>query len=374
VPLTRLLIAPGERADLVVDFNGQTELYLRNFGPDDPFKGFNMDGTIADGEGGVAPAADPGTTGQIMKFDVSLPLNGDVPDASVTMGTVLRPDIMPLVQTGETRNLVLFEGLDEYGRLQPLLGTLNEGSLAWFEPITENPMLDDTEVWEVYNATEDAHPIHLHLVAFQIINRESFEGEVEERPQLQHDGSYGVGGVLTVNSLGGDARGPEPNETGWKDTAVMLPGEVTRVIAKFDRVGRYVWHCHILSHEDHEMMRPFYVGPMMTAMNAGAGLAEEAPAGTAPAGPVLSQNYPNPFNPATQISFQLDKPGFAELKIYNVLGQEIRTLASGDYPAGEHVVAWDGKDARGGVVSSGMYFYRLFAGDQAQMRKMMLIR
>ncbi|MGD8414810.1 MAG: multicopper oxidase domain-containing protein, partial [Candidatus Latescibacterota bacterium] len=154
VPLTRLLLAPGERADLVVDFSGQTQLTVRNFGPDDPFKGFNPDGTISDGGGGVAPAADPATTGQIMQFNVNQPLSG-VPDATVGVGTVLRPDIMPLAQTGATRQLVLFEGLDEYGRLQPLLGTLDQGSLSWFQPITENPMLDDVEQWEVYNATED---------------------------------------------------------------------------------------------------------------------------------------------------------------------------------------------------------------------------
>jgi spore coat protein A len=177
----------------------------------------------------------------------------------VDENTPLRPTISPLQQTGATRELVLFEGLDEFGRLQPLLGTLAEGSLAWFEPITETPHLDDVEVWEVYNATEDAHPVHLHLVAFQIVERESFEGHVDEKPQPQHDGSYGVGGTLTVDALGGDARGPEANEAGWKDTAVMFPGEVTRVIAKFDREGRYVWHCHILSHEDHEMMRPYEV-------------------------------------------------------------------------------------------------------------------
>jgi spore coat protein A len=135
--------------------------------------------------------------------------------------------------------------------------------LAWFEAITENPTVDDVEVWEIYNTTEDAHPIHIHLIAFQIINRESFTGSVVQRPQLQHNGTFGVGGDLLAGSivLGGDARLAEPNERGWKDTVVALPGEVTRVITSpFDRAGRYVWHCHILSHEDHEMMRPFHVG------------------------------------------------------------------------------------------------------------------
>lgn len=261
VALNRLLLAPGERADVVVDF-GQfaagTEVLLRNFGPDEPFKGFNDDGSLSDGQGGTLDPADPQTTGQIMRFSV---MGGDVAPPTVDENTMLRPPIQPLISTAENRNLVLFEGLDNYGRLQPLLGTLDEGSLGWFEPITENPTLDSVEVWEIYNTTADAHPIHLHLVSFQILSRESFTGTVEEKHQHQHNGAVGIGGILLASSivLGDDARPPAPNEDGWKDTVVAMPGEVTRVIAHFDRPGLYVWHCHILSHEDHEMMRPFYV-------------------------------------------------------------------------------------------------------------------
>ncbi|NIO28586.1 MAG: multicopper oxidase domain-containing protein [Candidatus Latescibacteria bacterium] len=379
VELTRLLLAPGERADLVVDFSTQTEITLRNFGPDDPFKGFNPDGTISDGEGGVAPAADPATTGKIMKFVVNQPFNNGVPEATVGLGTVLRDDIAALEQNGATRNLVLFEGLDNFGRLQPLLGTLTDGSLTWFQPITENPMLDDVEVWEVYNATEDAHPIHLHLVSFQIISRESFTGIVEEKEQPQHDGSTGVGGLLTEVVLGGDARGPEPNEEGWKDTAVMLPGEVTRLIAKFDRPGRYVWHCHILSHEDHEMMRPYYVGMMLLAKGGASvtsGDRVDAPVsnGNIPSAVVLNQNEPNPFNPITQIRFALPVSGPVELSVYNVAGQLVQTMASGEYGQGEHVLTWDGRDAFGNAVSSGVYFYRLSAGASTHIKKMVLMR
>jgi spore coat protein A len=395
VQLTQLLLAPGERADLVVDFKGFTELYMRNFGPDDPFKGFNPDGSISDGEGGVAPPADPATTGQIMKFVVNLPLKCDDDDddddddgddhdgavmykpkkcdASVDVRTRLRDDIMPLAQTGDTRNLVLFEGLDEYGRLQPLLGTLAEGSMAWFQPITENPMLDDVEVWEVYNATEDAHPIHLHLVSFQIVNRESFTGYVDEIPQPQHNGTFGVGGKLTVTALGGDARDPEDNEGGWKDTAVMLPGEVTRVIAKFDRPGRYVWHCHILSHEDHEMMRPFFVGPMATSFALDNRPSSEADR-AAPRELALDQNYPNPFNPVTNIRFHLPREGSAELKVFNVSGQEVRTLASGVHNAGTHVATWDGRDNAGSSVASGVYFYQLRANGRMFVKKMVMMK
>jgi spore coat protein A len=372
------LIAPGERADLVVDFSAQTEITLRNFGPDDPFKGFNPDGTISDGEGGVAPPADPATTGTIMKFVVNQPFDNGVPEATVGLGTVLRQDILPLVQDGATRNLVLFEGLDNFGRLQPLLGTLADGSLTWFQPITENPMLNDVEVWEVYNATEDAHPIHLHLVSFQIINRESFTGTVEEKDQPQHDGTTGVGGLLTDVVLGGDARGPEPNEEGWKDTAVMLPGEVTRVIARFDRPGRYVWHCHILSHEDHEMMRPYYVGAMPMAKGQGGPGIEATDGrlsnGNVPSTVVLGQNEPNPFNPITQIRFALPAAGPVELSVYNVAGQLVQTLASGEYGMGEHVLTWNGRDARGNAVSSGVYFYKLNAGPSTHVKKMVLMR
>jgi spore coat protein A len=372
IPLTTLLLAPGERADLVVDFDGQTELTLLNFGPDSPFKGFNPDGTISDGEGGVAPPADPATTGKIMQLIVNQPLDTNVADGTVGMGTVLRPDIMPLTQDGETRQLVLFEGLDEYGRLQPLLGTLQDGSLAWFEPISENPMIDDTEVWEVYNATEDAHPIHLHLVSFQIINRESFTGEVEEKDQPQHNGEYGVGGILTDVVLGGDARLPEVNERGWKDTAVMLPGEVTRVIANFDREGRYVWHCHILSHEDHEMMRPFYVGEMpqqIASRRSPAAQAQLASTNQNSGSLGISRNSPNPFNPVTVISFSLPEDSNVKLEVFNMLGQRVAKLLDQRMSAGVQSVEWDASG-----LASGIYFYKIEAGDLVETRRVTLLK
>ncbi len=375
VVLDRLLLAPGERADMVFDFSSYpegTELYLRNLGPDDPFKGFNDFGDPDDGDGGSLPPADPSTTGQLMKFVVSKPFNDLVADATVDVATSLRPAIEPLVQDGATRQLALFEGLDEYGRLQPLLGTLAEGSLAWFETITENPMLNDVEIWEVYNATEDAHPIHQHLVAFQIIDRESFEGYVEEKDQPQHDGSFGVGGVLHVTGLGGDARGPEPNEMGWKDTAVMLPGEVTRVIAKYDREGRYVWHCHILSHEDHEMMRPYYVGPM-PAMEGGMLAEGEATDGAGDQSVQLLPAEPNPFNPSTRIAFKLPSARNIDLRVFDLRGRMVRTLASGSYPAGRHSVEWNGRTDGGTAVPSGVYFYRLRSGETVRSGKMLLV-
>jgi spore coat protein A len=262
VPLHQLLLAPAERADVLIDFSGQTgkTLLLHNNAPA-PFKG-----TLTEGE-----LVYPKTTSDIMAFNVVKPLNPSIPDQGVP--PTLIPPITPLTQTGSTRGLMLFEGTDSYGRLQPLLGIVdptspNDGTLLWDDPITENPRLNDAEVWEIYNATEDAHPIHLHLVQFQIINRQAFEAEVMDKELPDGGGPFTpMGGKLTDIEFIGDPIPPNVNEDGWKDTVIMNPGEVTRIIAKFDRRGEYVWHCHILSHEDHEMMRPFYVGNIPPGMS-----------------------------------------------------------------------------------------------------------
>ena len=232
VALDQLTIGPGERADLVVDFSelaGQS-IVMRNVARS-PFP-----------KGGTP---NPNTVGQIMAFAVTRPLSA-TPKA--VLPAALRPPIMPLVQTGPTRRLLLFEGVDEYGRLKPLLGTVADGGLAWTDPITESVKFGDVELWEIFNSTEDAHPIHLHLVSFQIVDRQRFQATQDP-----------ASGALSGVRLLGRSRPPEPNELGWKDTAQMMPGEVTRVIARFDRAGEYVWHCHILSHEDHEMMRRYEV-------------------------------------------------------------------------------------------------------------------
>ena len=107
----------------------------------------------------------------------------------------------------------------------------------WADPIAQNPALDATETWELWNWSADAHPIHLHLVKFEVVNRAPV-GDPNVAPGV----------------------GIQPWETGWKDTVIAYPGEVTRVKAKFDVAGLYVWHCHILSHEDNEMMLPYVVG------------------------------------------------------------------------------------------------------------------
>jgi len=236
VARTELLLAPAERADVILDFAdarlaGQT-IILRN-DANTPFP--------------KGRAVDPETTGQVMAFRVVRPLSAI---ADVTLPASLRDPIAKLPTTrARVRQLLLVEGKDEFGRIKPMLGTVARGPLAWDAPISEMPHRNDVEIWSIVNATEDAHPVHLHLVFFQVIDRQRFDTEKFEA------------GKPASLRLVGTADPPLAGERGWKDTVIMYPGEVTRVVARFDLPGLYVWHCHILEHEDHEMMRPYRVLP-----------------------------------------------------------------------------------------------------------------
>ena len=248
VPLSQLVMAPAERADVIVDFSTFKSgdiITLLNLGPDLPYQGGQPTVDFT--------PADPGTTGQVMQFRV-IPLTSkdtSTPPAQLTLP--LQPSLgaadntrtvslneleskTVFVTEDSQGNIVLDAHGDPFGPTMALLGTLNADGTAnpllWSDPITETPTLGSTEIWEIHNFTADGHPIHLHLVAFQVINREDKDG------------------IIT---------GPQPWETGYKDTVIALPGQITRLKAKFDIAGLYVWHCHIISHEDNEMMRPFEV-------------------------------------------------------------------------------------------------------------------
>jgi spore coat protein A, manganese oxidase len=250
VQLDSLLMGLAERADVIVDFTGLqegTKLYLINEGPDEPFGGGEPPGDF--------DAADPATTGQVMQFRVVrrtsrdtstlpnqliLPVPPPLPTATTTRQVSLNEEDSQTVRvsTDADGNVVLNCDTGEpFGPRFALLGTVAGGAgvpLRWEDSITENPAVGATEVWELYNFTQDAHPIHIHEILFQVLERQPF---------------------------GGVPRGPEPWETGRKDTVIAYPGEITRVKATFDRAGLFVWHCHIVEHEDHEMMRPYRIGP-----------------------------------------------------------------------------------------------------------------
>ena len=264
VELDTLLMSPAERADVVVDFTSVpvgTEVVLLNLGPDEPFGGGVP--------GEDFPVADPDTTGQIMQFRVR-------PSAAVDLSTpahqLALPTITPLGPADMIRRVGAFEEesetvfvpadedeayeLDGQGRLvfdpngsaafapkEAVLGTVRienvdgevqviEEHMSWDDEVSEQPRLGSTEIWEIHNFTEDAHPIHLHLVQFEVVEREDENGVVRQ---------------------------PEPWEDGLKDTVIAYPKEITRIKAKFDVPGRFAWHCHIVEHEDNEMMRPYDV-------------------------------------------------------------------------------------------------------------------
>jgi spore coat protein A len=150
----------------------------------------------------------------------------------------------------------MYEGTDSFGRLQTMLGTLEQGTLVYSDPITERPRLNTSEVWEFHNTTADAHPIHMHLVDFRVINREDFT--INTVDKTNSDGSTGAT-VIGNPKLRGNKVSAAPYEAGKKDTVVAYPGQITRVLPNFSRAGEFVYHCHILSHEDHEMMRRYEV-------------------------------------------------------------------------------------------------------------------
>lgn len=248
----QILLAPAERLDVIVDFSGipeGTQLIMQNIGPDSPFGGFP-----------IAPAdlADATTTGQIMAFNVG---PRGKKDKSRTPKK-LKP-IQALGAPDAIRDLTLNEEVSSLADIPiaALLGTAEEGALTWSAPITENPAVDAIETWRIANLTEDGHPIHLHLIQFQVLSRTPFDAVAYGAAQQAYldGGSVGVA-PKAVDFINGPAAAPDATEAGWKDTVIAYPGEITQIKAKFDREGLYVWHCHILDHEDNEMMRPFWVG------------------------------------------------------------------------------------------------------------------
>jgi FtsP/CotA-like multicopper oxidase with cupredoxin domain len=318
-----LFLAPAERADVIIDFAGQSG---KNFIM------VNSQGAFAPYPSGDPP--DPNTNGQIMEFRVNQTLQGTDtsfnpahPQRALRAAPIV--DIKP-ADTGRAadkkRQLILVEVEGDGGPLEVMLqnshwdgnreGTTTQipGSVSNGHGIsaTEVPRVGSTEVWEIANLTEDAHPIHIHLIQFQVINRQDFRRDDyralwdSKFPGGTFNGvTYPAGTFIpgfgppqnytTANAAGafggntafdpfltGTPAGPDPYEGGWKDTIKILPFQVTRIAVRwaptttavnnvsagvnrfpFDPTTGgpgYVWHCHILDHEDNEMMRSILIG------------------------------------------------------------------------------------------------------------------
>lgn len=265
VSLTSLLIAPGERADILVDFGEipkGTTIILQN-------------DARAPYPTGDAP--DPDTVGQIMQFTIQ---HSEEMTMLPKLPKSLRCEPIPtLPPPCKIRVLTLYEIAGPNG---PIMVTLN--GQRWSAPVSELPVVGSTEEWYLVNLTMDAHPIHLHLVQFKVVCRQKFEVDNYTKDWLALNSDLGTPPWMTTPRLLrtspytiGAPDFPEENESGWKDTAKAFPGEITRIRVRFAPQNAescpgenlypfdpssgpgYVWHCHILDHEDNEMMRPYQV-------------------------------------------------------------------------------------------------------------------
>ena len=231
VRLRALTIAPAERFDVIIDFSdAEGQSFVLNNDAKAPF-----------------PDGDDVIPTDVMLFKVNRRLRGH--DNSSVPSRLPGPSVLSPASASRTRDLVLIENASAQDN--PIEGLINS---HWMDPVTESPRAGATEIWRIINTTGDAHPIHVHLVEFQILDRQPFD--VNQYPAH-----------LTFT---GPRVQPPPNERrAAKDVVQAFPGEVTRLIAKFDlpsgtRVDRgqrfrYVLHCHILEHEDNDMMRPYDV-------------------------------------------------------------------------------------------------------------------
>jgi spore coat protein A len=208
----RVILAAAERADILIDFSkfAGKKMHLRT-GATDMLQ-FRVGTHATSTANNTAPAALP---------------------------PIVR---IPESQAVQTRIIELHEYKDKFQQSMVML--LNRKH--WHEPTTEKPKLNSTEIWEFVNLTEDTHPMHIHLVRFQVLDRRPFD-----QPELL---------VNKKRNYIGDVEKPAPNEMGWKDVVQCPPSTVTRVIMKFEGYpGKYLYHCHILEHEANDMMRPFEV-------------------------------------------------------------------------------------------------------------------
>jgi spore coat protein A, manganese oxidase len=358
----RLVLAPGERADVVIDFSAYapgTEFLLKNTAK-------------APYPAGETP--NPQTVGQIMLIRV---VDSTGPDTSV-----LPPELATVTRLSNpslTRTMTLNEMEGGEG---PLGALLNGQTFLNGEPA--HPVLGSTEMWEIVNMTADTHPIHLHLVQYQLLNRQKFNSKRYEEAFEQANPSLPTDHYTPVSVtpyLKGKPMPADPNERGWKDTYRMNPGEVTRVLVRFapqdgspsyafDATASpgYVWHCHILEHEENDMMQRYEpVAPPPAAL--ATSLAPVTP--VVPFETALLAPAPHPIDATSNLRFTLSEPGNAEIRLYNIAGRLMATLAKGWYGAGEHRVAWG---PAAGTVSSGVYFVQLRTDKLTRVQKVVVAR
>jgi len=278
-----LVLAPAERADVIIDLRGfeGRKLTLYNDAPA-PFPGGDVRDDYYVGDAdltaiGGAPATTPGQgpdTRILMQFVVGS--SGAIKELSFAETVNALKAALPITfrTTQPTTNIqpdgakkvkTLNEDFDTYGRLRQMLGTA-PGGIDYLAAPTDVAQKGEVQRWKIYNLTGDTHPMHFHLVNVTIRKREVWAFDSSGDP------------ILPLQPIPGTERPPDPNEQGWKETVRMNPGEVVTVDMKFDlphgnppppsprlkdsygiKGAEYVWHCHILEHEEHDMMHALVV-------------------------------------------------------------------------------------------------------------------
>jgi spore coat protein A len=409
----KLFMAPAERADIIIDFSqvaSGTVLTL-------------MNDAVAPYPSGDSVVV--GTTDRIMQFVVNGQMISSsdqtktgtdkslVPNSLKSSPNVKLTDFAGNLKTtpDKIRQLTLNEIEGPGGPLIVILNNSRYNSMAGpgqFSKVTELPVEGTTELWQIINTTEDAHPIHLHLIQFQVVGHQAYDldGYVNtyqssfanpytggEGPPFAYDvknADGAVGGNPAVGPyLQGSVIPVVANERGWKDTYKVLPHEVTTFIVRFAPVTfplttpaksllfpfdpskgpGYVWHCHILDHEDNEMMRKYYMMPSPYRTKSAELLAQEESQTVPLEGYSLEQNFPNPFGVETNIQFRIPDNMHVQLKLFNIAGQEISTLIDAEAPAGLNTVILSADNLKEGV-----YFYKLKAGKFSATKKLIIAK
>lgn len=332
VVLTRLRLAPGERAEILVDFKsmqGQST-YLMSFASELPT---GIIGSSSVGMGGSLPDYSNnklnGANFNILKIDVIAPTLNPI----TTIPSTLISNSPISISSANVTRILTFTSI---GGMMSAAGPFVINGIPFsMDKINYTIPLNNTEIWELRNQTLIAHPFHIHDVQFYLLDRNGNQVPLNER--------------------------------GRKDVVLVEPMETVRFITKFEDFANstvpFMYHCHLLTHEDDGMMGQFLVTSSTNV--------REENSSSLPINFSLDQNYPNPFNPETVIGFHLPIAGHVTLKIFDFLGKEIATLVDEFMPAGSYRSSFS---ALHSSLSSGVYFYQLKAGQFVSTKKLLFLK
>lgn len=327
--LTRLRLAPGERAEILVDFKsmqGQST-YLTSYASELPT---GIIGSSSVGMGGSLPDYSNnklnGANFNILKIDVIAPTQNPI----TTIPSSLISNSPITVSSANVTRVLTFTSIG--GMMSAAGPFVINGTPFSMEKLNYSIPLNNTEIWELRNQTLIAHPFHIHDVQFYLLTRNGAQVPLNER--------------------------------GRKDVVLVEVMETVRFITKFEDFANstvpFMYHCHLLTHEDDGMMGQFLVTSPTDVKEENS---------TVPFSITLDQNYPNPFNPLTMISYQISKSGNVSLKIFDVLGNEVSTLVNKEQVAGTYKMSYNAVK-----LPSGLYFYKLSAFGLILTKKMLLIK